>query len=359
MSSLSLGAKLFAASTLAGLMAVVAVAQGLAQQKATPPDFSCGWIGLNGGGPFFEPVPDRVPGPVTQDPAHPFVPNGVGKQPTYRIADLTNPNLKPWVKEIMKKDNDEVLAGKVAFTWNSSCMPSGVPGFMGTGGANPTYFLQTPKQVVIIHSEQFRHVYLDVPHSENPKPSWYGELVGHYEGDTLVIDTIGQNTRLPVDVYRTPHTERLHVVERWKVVDDGKMMEVDFYGRRSGRFLSALDCNAAVSARAAGDRRNHMRREQPASIRLPHPNCEQTGLLSNSNTQLRARCASRRPVTRIVRAGLPGPAVMSGSTSSGHGPDCETDAMGHVWTAPGWQGISSRFSSGRSSHVFGLLARFT
>jgi len=128
----------------------------------------------------------------------------------------------------MKKGNDEVLAGKVAFTWNSSCMPGGVPGFMGFGGPNPTYFLQTPKQVVIIHSEQFRHVYLDVPHSENPKPSWYGESVGHYEGDTLVIDTIGQNARLPVDVYRTPHTEKLHVVERWKVVDDGKMMEARF-----------------------------------------------------------------------------------------------------------------------------------
>jgi hypothetical protein len=228
MSPLSLGAKVFAASILAGLMAVAPVAQAVAQQKDAPPDFSSGWVGLNGGGPFFEPVPDRVPGPVTQDPAHPFVPNGVGRQPTFRIADLTNPNLKPWVKEIMKKDNDEVLAGKVAFTWNSSCMPSGVPGFMGTGGVNPTYFLQTPKQVVIIHSEEFRHVYLDVPHSANPKPSWYGESVGHYERDTLVIDTIGQNHRLPVDVYRTPHTERLHVVERWRMVDDGKMMEVTF-----------------------------------------------------------------------------------------------------------------------------------
>ena len=103
MSSLSLREKLFATSTLAGLVAVVAVAQGLAQQKATPPDFSGGWIGLNGGGPFFEPVPGRVPGPVTQDPAHPFVPNGARAQPTYRIADLTDPNLKPWVKERMKK----------------------------------------------------------------------------------------------------------------------------------------------------------------------------------------------------------------------------------------------------------------
>lgn len=222
--------KLVAGSILVGVMSAAPIAQAVAQQKASAPDFSSdnvGWVALNGGGPFFEPVPDRIP-PVTQDPAHPFVPNGVGKQPTFRIGDLTNPNLKPWVKEFMKKDNDEVLAGKVAFTWGSSCMPAGVPGFMGNGGPNSTYFLQTPKEVVIVHSQNVRHVYMDVPHSANLKPSWYGESVGHYEGDTLVVDTIGQNDRLPVDVYRTPHTEKLHVVERWRIVDDGKMMEVTF-----------------------------------------------------------------------------------------------------------------------------------
>ena len=67
-----------------------------------------------------------------------------------------------------------------------------------------------------------------MPHSANPKPSWYGELVGHYEGDTLVIDTIGQNDKSLVDVYRTPHTEKLHVVERWRIIDGGKMMEATF-----------------------------------------------------------------------------------------------------------------------------------
>jgi hypothetical protein len=72
---------------------------------------------------------------------------------------------------------------------------------------------------------QVRRVYLDVPHSANPKPSWYGESVGHYDGDTLVIDTIGLNPKTYVDNYRTPHTEKLHVIERWRIVDDGKAME--------------------------------------------------------------------------------------------------------------------------------------
>ena len=222
---------ILAAGVLAGLTAAVGNAPAAAEEKAARPDFSSnnvGWVGLNGGGPFFEPVPGRLP-PVTQDPAHPFVPNGVGGQPTYRIADLTNPNLKPWVKEHMKKDNDEVLAGKVAFTAGSSCMPMGVPAFMNQGGPNPVYFLQTPKQVWIIvpSNQQVRRVYMDVPHSADPKPSWYGESVGHYEGDTLVVDTIGLNDKTVVDVYRTPHTEKLHVVERIKLVDGGKKMQVD------------------------------------------------------------------------------------------------------------------------------------
>jgi hypothetical protein len=98
-----------------GEFGLTGAVMGERQQANRGTDYA-GWVGLNGGGPFFESIPRVDPGPVTQDPAHPFVPNGVGKQPTYRIADLTNPNLKPWAKEHMKKENDEVLAGKVAFT---------------------------------------------------------------------------------------------------------------------------------------------------------------------------------------------------------------------------------------------------
>jgi hypothetical protein len=221
--------RMLAGTVIAGLAAVWAI-PAMAQQKTSPPVFSpnlsVGWIGVG----EFRPVAGHTP-PVTNDARYPFVPNGQGRQPTFHIADLTNPNLKPWVKEAMKKDNDEVLAGKVAFTPSSSCVPSGVPGFLALGGnQNPYWFLQTPKEVWIMRSadSQVRRVYLDVPHSANPKPSWYGESVGHYEGDTLVIDTIGLNTKTFVDNYRTPHTEKLHVIERWRMIDDGKAMEVAF-----------------------------------------------------------------------------------------------------------------------------------
>src|SRR6266850_6391083 len=144
------GACTFAATIVAALAGAWA-APVLAQQ--TPPVFSwdltVGWIGMG----EFRPVPGKVP-PVTNDPKYPYVPNNnQGRQPTYRIADLSNPNLKPWVKEVMKKDNDEVLAGKIAFTPSQSCMPAGVPGFMALGGnQNPLWFLQTPKEVRIMRS---------------------------------------------------------------------------------------------------------------------------------------------------------------------------------------------------------------
>jgi hypothetical protein len=218
---------------VAGILVGLAAGMPSASAPAQQPDFSsnlAGWVGLNGGGPFYESVPGRVP-PVVSDPAHPFVPNGVAKQPSFRIADLSNPNLKPWVKARMQQDIDELLAGKKsAFTPQSSCVPAGVPSFMGYGGPDPLVFLQTPKEVWIAWREdnQTRRIYMDVPHSANPKPSWYGESVGHYEGDTLVVDTIGLNDKTVVDVYRTPHSEKLHVVERWLMIDGGKMLQVIF-----------------------------------------------------------------------------------------------------------------------------------
>jgi len=222
-------AKLLAAGFVTGLV-YAASTGGLAAQQSAPPDFSsnqAAWLTFD---VEFRAVPGG-PSPVRNDPAHPRVSNAeaarTGKQPTFLIADLSNPNLKPWVKERMKKDNDEVLSGKVAFTPHSSCSPAGVPAFH-LYGFQPMYFIQTPKEVVIIFSgdKQVRHVYLDVPHSKNPKPSWYGESVGHYEGgDTLVVDTIGMNDKTFVDNFRTPHTEKLHVTERIKLAADGRTIE--------------------------------------------------------------------------------------------------------------------------------------
>jgi hypothetical protein len=85
---------------------------------------------------------------------------------------------------------------------------------------------------------QVRHVYLNVPHSAQVKPSWFGESVGHYEGDTLVVDTIGMNDQTYVDNYRTPHTDRLHVVERFHMIEGGKTLEVNVHVEDPGAFIT-------------------------------------------------------------------------------------------------------------------------
>jgi hypothetical protein len=102
------------------------------------------------------------------------------------------------------------------YTADDTCRPSGVPQALNLIG--PLQILQLKDRVVLIHErdQQVRHVWLNVGHSANPPRSWYGESVGHYEGDTLVVDTIGQNTRTVVDAFGTPHTEQLHVVERFQ-----------------------------------------------------------------------------------------------------------------------------------------------
>jgi hypothetical protein len=189
------------------------------------------------------PHPDGGPGPVVFDKAHPYVPNNTpGKGPsTYRVADLNNPILQEWLKPSMQKANDAVLAGKIPFRARERCWPVGVPGFDAYSLVEPFYFYERPNEIVVINQggPEIRRIYMNVSHSKDVKPSWYGESVGHYEnGDTLVIDTIGLNDKTFVDNYRTPHTTQIHVVERWKLAADGKTVDVSVYVEDPGAFTA-------------------------------------------------------------------------------------------------------------------------
>src|SRR5262249_39914615 len=93
----------------------------------------------------------------------------------------------------------------------------------------PFFFIQEPTRVVMVWQRDSltRHIYLTDQHSENVKPSWFGESIGHYENGELVVDTIGLSTNMSfIDMYRTPHSDKLHVTERFKVAPDGKSLEV-------------------------------------------------------------------------------------------------------------------------------------
>ena len=193
-----------------------------------------------------DPPPGYGHGPMKNDPAYPFVNNSVvdapendfaksqdtkfvnlnGRQPTVRIANSKDPILKPWAAAAVQATNDEILQGKrqVPFLAQSRCWPGGVPGQL-IYPFEPLYFVQRPNEVWMIwqRDHMVRRVYLTAKHSAHLKPTWFGESIGHYEnGDTLVVDTIGlsANKLSYIDNFRTPHTEKLHVVERFTISPD-------------------------------------------------------------------------------------------------------------------------------------------
>ncbi len=226
---------------VSALVAAVMCAPSFAAPAAAPPNFApsntVGWIAQ--GAEFL--APPSGPGPVMNDPAHPRISNAValttGTQPTFHIGDANSPILQPWAREEMRKRNAQILAGKPGYTRQVSCWPVGVPTFL-LYPVQPIYIVQGPKEVLMISQEDHmvRHVYMDQPHSTHVKPSWYGESVGHYEGDTLVVDTIGLSPKAVIDNYHTPHTDQLHVVERYHLINGGKQLEANLLIEDPGTF---------------------------------------------------------------------------------------------------------------------------
>jgi hypothetical protein len=180
-------------------------------------------------------APPSGNGPISYDKAHPVLrtaPNnrGIAVTAPLHVADLSNPVLKPWVAQQMKQDDEAVIGGQIRFNPRSYCRPTGVPHFLLYGGQEPLYFVQSAHETLIINQAdtQVRHVYINVPHSAQPVISFYGESVGHYEGSELVVDTLGLNDKPALDDYGTPHTNQLHVVERFKLIDGGKTLQATF-----------------------------------------------------------------------------------------------------------------------------------
>jgi hypothetical protein len=204
---------------LAAATAVASTAAFAAEatESATPgahavPDFSGVWAHpyLTG----FEP-PASGPGPVTNRSRRR---DGVGNFQRL-VGDYTNPILKPEAAAVVKQHGDISLAAKGYPTPSNQCWPGGVPYVFWDFLME---MFQEPDRITMIyrHGNETRHVRLNAPHPAQPTPSWYGDSVGRYEGDTLVIDTIGIKIGpyAMVDMYGTPHSPALHVVERYRLV---------------------------------------------------------------------------------------------------------------------------------------------
>ncbi|MFM2125987.1 MAG: hypothetical protein RL328_2438 [Acidobacteriota bacterium] len=146
----------------------------------------------------------------------------------YDFAGLRNPNppdLKPGAEKFRIVRAAERINGNTTITNGSDCNPLGIPQSFVT--PYPFQIIHTTKQLVMLfeYPNTFRIIPTDGrPHTEDPDPTFMGEGVARWDGDTLVVDSIGFNDKTEVNGFM--HTESLHVVERYTKVPEGLRYEV-------------------------------------------------------------------------------------------------------------------------------------
>jgi len=133
----------------------------------------------------------------------------------YRQGDYRAPILQPWAAEVVRANAESAHEGKPVRSAKETCWPMGVPYILELNLR--AQIIDDDKQIVFLYEELMDHrfVRLNAAHPANLQPSWYGDSVGHWEGDTLVVDTVGLNNCTWVDGFGTPHTDKIHVVERY------------------------------------------------------------------------------------------------------------------------------------------------
>jgi hypothetical protein len=140
--------------------------------------------------------------------------------PMQLIGDYHSPILKSEAAKIVKEHGELSVSHFGYPTPRNQCWPGGLP-FEFTN--NGMMLLQKPDEILIVYrgDHQVRRVRMNQSHPAEVTPSWYGDSIGHYEGDTLVVDTVGIKVGpyAMVDWFGTPHTPALHVVERYRMLD--------------------------------------------------------------------------------------------------------------------------------------------
>jgi len=229
------------------------------------PDFTGTW--LHPVFPWFEP-PASGPGPITnlsRWPESAQIPNaetGSAALPPSKtgisdydqlVGDYKNPILQPRAAEIVKKYGEMSLAGITFPNPSNQCWPMPMP---FTFKNFVVLVLQGQDMVTLVYANpehDVRRIRLNASHPKSLTPSWYGDSVGHYEGDTLIVDTVGVNPDRPYamqDLFGTPYTDKLHIVERYQIrnFEDVKdaiernkkenwMFVGDVWSRHRGKFM--------------------------------------------------------------------------------------------------------------------------
>jgi hypothetical protein len=201
---------------IAGIYSAAFFAAALAQEdlpsaNASLPDFAGIWMH-----PFlgFEP-PRTGPGPIRNIER---VASGAGNFGLL-VGDYTSPILKPDAAETVRQHGEISRTGYIFPDPDNQCFIQPVPYVFWNFEMR---MLQEPDVVTIIytHDLDYRRVRINGTHPENVVPTYHGDSVGHYEGGTLVVDTVGIKTgryRM-IDRFGTPYSEALHVVERYRLL---------------------------------------------------------------------------------------------------------------------------------------------
>src|SRR5690242_15719093 len=140
------------------------------------------------------------------------------------VADLKPAEVQPWVQRLVQQRAEDFNKDDPRY----QCLPEG-PSYSTRGGTQR--ILQTPAMMVILNEDlTYRQIFMDGRALEtDPNPSWMGYSVGHWDGDTLVVESSGFNDRTWLDGRGHPHTEALHMTERYRRTSFGRLeIEVTF-----------------------------------------------------------------------------------------------------------------------------------
>ena len=116
----------------------------------------------------------------------------------------------------------------------------------------PFAIVQAANRIMFVYeggSHVWRQVWMDGrPHPKDPNPNWLGHSIGHWEGDTLVVDSVGFNDKTWLDDAGHPHTERLHVIEKYSRTD-AQSMKYDVVIDDAGTYTKSWKSSNSFSFR--------------------------------------------------------------------------------------------------------------
>jgi hypothetical protein len=164
------------------------------------------------------------------------------------VGDYSNPILKPAAAQVVKRRGENELHGMPNANARNQCWPEGLPAVFRDVTIT---MLQQPDKITILYDQdhEVRRVRMIQQHPAQVTPMWYGDSVGHYEGDTLVIDTVGIKVGpfTMVDNLGTPQTPAMHVIERYRLVDYDAAREGQIRGLQENFFVAGGgDAGAAL-----------------------------------------------------------------------------------------------------------------